>query len=83
MNTPDQNSIIYTSPHTNKTYTIVKSTSERSAWDDHGNYTPVTFDQFNIYDDDHIVQFAFDEEGIARAVNHYELPGPDVSSRFD
>jgi hypothetical protein len=29
------------------------------------------------------VQFAFDENSIARAVRHYELPGPDVSSRFD
>jgi hypothetical protein len=30
-----------------------------------------------------MVQFAFDESTIARAVRHYELPGPDVSSRFD
>jgi hypothetical protein len=29
------------------------------------------------------VQFAFKEDEIAAAVEHYELPGPDISSRFD
>ena len=73
----------YTSPNTNKVYTIVTSVSERGNWDDAGNYAPVEVTQYSIYDDTQMVQFAFDENSIARAVKHYELPGPDVSSRFD
>jgi len=73
----------YTSPNTNKVYTIVTSVSERGNWDDAGNYAPVEYTQYSIYDDTQMVQFAFDENSIARAVRHYELPGPDVSSRFD
>ena len=73
----------YTSPDTNKTYTVVESQSERGAWDENGNYAPVVVTQYSIYDDTKMVQFAFDVEGIARSVKHYELPGPDVSSRFD
>jgi hypothetical protein len=30
-----------------------------------------------------MVQFAFDEASIAAAVRHYEVPGPDLGSRFD
>ena len=73
----------YTSPNTNKVYTIVTSVSERGNWDDAGNYAPVEFTQYSIYDNNQMVQFAFDENSIARAVRHYEMPGPDVSSRFD
>ncbi len=73
----------YVSPDTNKTYTVIESQSERGAWDADGNYAPIVVTQFSIYDDTRMVQFAFDKEGIARAVKHYELPGPDVSSRFD
>ena len=77
------NQTTYTSPDTNKTYTVVESQSERAAWDSDGNYAPRVVTQYSIYDDTRMVQFAFDQEGIARSVKHYEMPGPDVSSRFD
>ena len=73
----------FTSPDTNKVYTIVTSVSERGNWDDNGNYAPVEFTQYSIYDNNYFVQFAFREDEIAAAVEHYELPGPDISSRFD
>jgi hypothetical protein len=73
----------FTSPDTNKVYTIVTSVSERGNWDDNGNYAPVEFTQYSIYDNNYFVQFAFREDEIASAVEHYELPGPDISSRFD
>ena len=73
----------FTSPDTNKVYTIISSVSERGNWDENGNYAPVEFTQYSIYDNNYFVQFAFKEDEIAAAVEHYELPGPDVSSRFD
>jgi hypothetical protein len=62
----------YVSPRTGVEYGIVKSYSERGAWDSDGNYAPVTVKQYSIYKDTKMVQFAFDEEGIERAVAHYE-----------
>ena len=78
----------YTSPDTGKVYTIITTTSERGAWDSDGNYAPIPVTQFSIYDDEKMVQFAFDENQIARQVKHYEMPGFDdpkgiMSSRFD
>ncbi len=75
----------FTSPLTGTTYTIVKSYSERGAWDANGEYAPITVKQYSIYDGDKMVQFAFDEATIANAVRHYEQPGFDgiYSSRFD
>jgi hypothetical protein len=75
----------YTSPFTGSTYTIVKSYSERGAWDANGEYAPITVKQYSIYDGDKMVQFAFDEATIANAVRHYEQPGLDniYASRFD
>jgi hypothetical protein len=73
----------YVSPDTNKTYTVIESQSERGAWDADGNYAPKVYTQFSIYDGEKMVQFAFDKEGIAAAVKHYEVPGPDLGSRFD
>jgi hypothetical protein len=62
----------FTSALTGKIYTVVKSYSERGAWDTDGNYAPITVKQYSIYDGDRMVQFAFDEAGIARAVAHAE-----------
>ncbi len=62
----------YVSPLTGTTYTIVKSQHQRGAWDAEGNYAPRTVTQYDIYDGDRKVQFAFDEDGIARSVAHYE-----------
>jgi hypothetical protein len=62
----------FTSALTGKTYTVVKSYSERGAWDADGNYAPITVKQYSIYDGDRMVQFAFDEAGIGRAVAHAE-----------
>ena len=75
----------FTSPLTGTTYTIVKSYSERGAWDSNGEYAPITVKQYSIYDGEKMVQFAFDEASIAKAVRHYEQPGWDgvYSSRFD
>jgi hypothetical protein len=73
----------YTSPLTGTAYTIVKSYSERGAWDSNGDYAPITVKQYSIYDGDKMVQFAFDEATIAAAVRQYEVPGPDLGSRFD
>ena len=73
----------FTSPDTNKVYTIFSSVSERGNWDDDGNYALVEFTQYSIYDNNYFVQFAFREDEIAAAVEHYELPGADISSRFD
>jgi hypothetical protein len=68
LNTPGS----YVSPLTGNTYSIVKSYSERGAWDADGNYAPVTVTQYSIYEGTKMVQFAFDEAGIAKAVAHYE-----------
>jgi hypothetical protein len=75
----------YISPLTGATYSIVKSYSERGAWDAKGDYAPITVKQYSIYEGDKMVQFAFDEVTIANAVRHYEQPGFDgiYSSRFD
>jgi hypothetical protein len=75
----------YISPLTGKTYTILKSYSERGAWGANGEYAPVTVKQYSIYDGNRMVQFAFDEATIANAVRHYEQPRFDgiYSSRFD
>jgi len=73
----------FTSPDTNKVYTIVTSIPKRGNWDDNGNYTSVEFTQYSIYDNNYFVQFAFKEDEIVAAVKHYELPGADISSRFD
>jgi hypothetical protein len=75
----------YTSPDTNKTYTIIESQSERGWWDENGNYAPKVFTQFSIYDGEKMVQFAFEKDKIADAVKHHEFPGWDGvwSSRFD
>jgi hypothetical protein len=84
MNTRETMST-YTSPLTGATYGIVKSYSERGAWDANGEYAPITVKQYSIYDGDKMVQFAFDEATIANAVRHYEQPRFDgmYSSRFD
>jgi len=73
----------FTSPDTNKVYTIFSSVSERGNWDDNGNYAPVEFTQYSIYDNNYFVQFAFREDEIAAAVEHYENLGSDISSCFD
>ena len=73
----------FTSPDTNKVYTIVSSVSERGNWDDDGNYAPVEYTQYSIYDNNFWVQFAFKEDEIAAAVEHYENPDSDISSCFD
>jgi hypothetical protein len=73
----------YTSPLTGTAYTVVKSYSERGAWDSNGDYAPITVKQYSIYDGDRMVQFAFDEASIAAAVCRYEVPGPDLGSRLD
>jgi hypothetical protein len=75
----------YTSPLTGTTYSIVKSYSERGAWDANGEYAPITVKQYSIYDGDKMVQFAFDEATIASAVRYYEQPGWDniYASSFD
>jgi hypothetical protein len=75
----------YTSPFTGTTYTIVKTYSERGAWDANGEYAPITVKQYSIYDGDKMVQFAFDEATIASAVRYYEQPGWDniYASSFD
>jgi hypothetical protein len=73
----------YTSPRTGTAYTVVKSYSERGAWDSNGDYAPITVKQYSIYDGDKMVQFAFDEASIAAAVRQYEVPGPDLGSVFD
>jgi hypothetical protein len=75
----------FTSPLTGTTYTIVKSYSERGAWDANGEYAPITVKQYSIYDGDKMVQFAFDEATIASAVRYYEQPGWDniYASSFD
>jgi hypothetical protein len=74
----------FTSPDTNKVYTIIESQSERGAWDNQGNYAPVTITQYSIYDDNQMVQFAFDVDGITKSVRHYEgFTDGWTSSRFD
>jgi len=73
----------FTSPDTNKVYTIFSSISKRGNWDDNGNYAPVEFTQYSIYDNNYFVQFAFREDEIAAAVEHYENLGSDISSCFD
>jgi hypothetical protein len=73
----------YTSPLTGTAYTVVKSYSERGAWDSNGDYAPITVKQYSIYDGNRMVQFAFDEASIAAAVCRYEVPGPDLGSRLD
>lgn len=73
----------FTSPDTNKVYTIVSSVSERAKWDENGNYAPVAVTQYSIYDNTEMVQFTFDVKRIALVIRHHEFPGPDVSSRFD
>jgi hypothetical protein len=74
----------YTSPDTGKLYHIVESQSERGAWDENGNYAPKVVTQYSIYDDMKMVQFAFDENGIAKSVRHYEgFHDGWTSSRFD
>jgi hypothetical protein len=73
----------YTSPRTGVTYTVIKSYSERGDWDSEGNYAPVTVKQFSVYKGTTMVQYAFDEVGIAKCVERYENPGPDLGSRFD
>ena len=73
----------YTSPLTGTTYTVIKTLSERGSWDSNGDYAPVTVTQYSIYDGDRMVQFAFVEATIATAVQQYEVPGPDLGSRFD
>lgn len=76
--------MIYTSPDTKKVYTIIESQSERGAWDENGNYAPKVVTQFSIYDDNKMVQFAFDEQTIAQSVRHYEgYHDGWTSSRFD
>jgi hypothetical protein len=64
--------MIYTSPDTGKVYHIVSSQSERGAWDNQGNYAPKVYTQFSIYDNNKMVQFAFDAHTIAKSVKHYE-----------
>jgi len=74
----------YTSPDTNKVYTIIESQSERGAWDENGNYAPKVITQYSIYDNTQMVQFAFDVDGIAKSVRHYEgFTDGWTSSRFD
>ena len=75
----------YTSPITGTTYTVVKTYSERGAWDANGDYAPVTVKQYSIYGGDKMVQFAFDEATIANAVRHYEQPNFEgvYASSFD
>lgn len=68
MNT--QPKMTFTSPNTNKTYTIIPT--NEFGWF-----------RYEIYDDNRSVQFALKESGIADAVRHYELPGPDLGSRWD
>ncbi len=68
LNTPGS----YVSPLTGTTYRVVTSTHQRGAWDVDGNYAPVTVTEYEIFDGNRKVQFAFDEAGIAKAVAHYE-----------
>jgi len=61
----------YTSPRTNKTYTIVPT--NKYGWF-----------RYDIYDGDSKVQFALTEEGIAGSVDHYEgFHDGWTTSRFD
>jgi hypothetical protein len=39
--------------------------------------------RYEIFHNGQKVQFALDEKGVADSVEHYENPGPDISSRFD
>lgn len=52
-------------------------------WDEDGNYTPYEQSLFQIYENGRMIQFANCREDIAKSVEHYENPGPDISSRFD
>jgi hypothetical protein len=92
MNTPEMKNTYtspmqmtsFTSPDTNKVYTIIESQSERGAWDNQGNYAPVAVTQYSIYDNTQMVQFAFDVNEIAKSVKHYEgFSDGWTSSRFD
>ncbi len=62
----------FTSPLTGTTYSVVTTQHQRGAWDVDGNYAPVTVTEYEIFDGNRKVQFAFDEAGIARSVAHYE-----------
>ena len=84
MSTTTETKMTFTSPDTGKVYTIIESQSERGAWDAQGNYAPIVVTQYSIYDDNKMVQFAFDNAGIARSVRHYEgFTDGWTSSRFD
>ena len=74
----------YTSPSGNR-YEIFPQTYTRMAGgvlEDCDMYE-IEYVEYEIYLDDRKVQFAFDKEGIARSVRHYEFPAADISSWID
>lgn len=73
----------YISPDTQKVYTIVEKVLPHTSYEGNGVRKETFYTQYNIFDGDRKVQFAFDKDDIASAVKHYEFPGPDLSSRFD
>jgi hypothetical protein len=78
--------MIYTSPQTGNTYEVKVSTQRRTDYREFMN--PETryereYTQFTIYSEGRMVQFCFAEADIPEAVDRFENPWPDISSRFD
>lgn len=66
----ENDTFIYVSPRTGREY--------EARFSNYGGWG-----RYDIYLDGSKVQFALQASGVAAQVEHYENPGPDVSSRYD
>jgi len=72
----------YTSPLTGTEYLVVPKHGQRAYYQD-GQQIWRDETIYEIVLNGNPVQFALSEEGIAGSVQHYEVPGPDLGSRYD
>ena len=62
----------FTSPRTGTVYTVVAFPQSRAAWDENGVKYDRQYTEYRIFHGGTKVQFAFDVDGVERAVAHYE-----------
>ena len=75
----------FTSPRTGTQYLVVPSPRWRMAGGILENCPMyrVDYTQYDLVLDGQTVQFCFEKDRIAEAVERFENPGPDISSRYD
>ena len=75
----------FVSPRTGVEYLVVAKTETRMAgnWYKNEPLHEVENDVYEIVLNGNPVQFCFREEDIPSTVEHFENPGPDLSSRYD